>query len=174
MLTNFFDWITRLSLRFRWITIALTAVILGLGVYAATQLNLELLPRVEFPQTIVIAQWPDGESSTDVLNEITIPLEEQLSTVEGVLNVESTTNNGFAVVIVRYDFGLDQERLLADVEAAVAAAGLPETADTNVLNFSLSDLPVVTASVSASDLSLADLKLLVENDLQPQLTEIPT
>ena len=68
MLTNFFDWITRLSLRFRWITIILTAVILGLGVYSATQLNLELLPRVEFPQTIVIAQWPDGESYTDVLN----------------------------------------------------------------------------------------------------------
>ncbi len=172
MLTNFFDWITRLSLRFRWITIILTAVILGLGVYSATQLNLELLPRVEFPQTIVIAQWPDGESSTDVLNEITIPLEEKLSVVEGVVNVESTTNTGFAVVIVRYDFGLDQERLLADVEAAVAAANLPETADTNVLNFSLSDLPVVTASVSASDLSLVDLKHLVENDLQPQLAEI--
>ncbi|MBK8899580.1 MAG: efflux RND transporter permease subunit [Anaerolineaceae bacterium] len=172
MLTNFFDRITQLSLRFRWITIILTAVILGLGVYAATRLNLELLPSVEFPQTIVIAQWPDGQSSTDVLNEITIPLEEKLSVVDGVVNVESTTNNGFAVVIVRYDFGLDQDRLLADVETAVAAANLPETTETNVLNFSLSDLPVVIASVSASDLDLADLKQLVENELQPQLTSV--
>ncbi|MCA9954683.1 MAG: efflux RND transporter permease subunit, partial [Anaerolineales bacterium] len=172
MLTNLFDWITRLSLRFRWITIALTAVILGLGVYSATQLNLELLPSVEFPQTIVIAQWPDGESSNDVLNQITIPLEEKLSVVDGVVNVESTTNKGYAVVIVRYDFGLDQDRLLADVETAVADAGLPDTTDTNVLNFSLSDLPVVIASISSSDLSLADLKQLVENDLQPQVTAI--
>ncbi|WP_420644458.1 efflux RND transporter permease subunit [Candidatus Leptofilum sp.] len=172
MLSNFFDRITRLSLRFRWITIALTAVILGLGIYSATQLNLELLPRVEFPQTIVIVQWGDSESSTEVLNEVTIPLEEQLSEVDGVLNVESTTNNGFAVVIVRYDFGLDQDRLLTDIETAVTDANLPETAESNVLNFSLSDLPVVVASVSSSELSLPELKELVENDLQPELGEL--
>lgn len=172
MFSALFDRITRLSLRFRWITIALTAVILALGIYSATQLNLELLPRVEFPQTIVIAQWPDGESSADVLDAITIPLEEKLSVVDGVVNVESTTNLGFALVIVRYDFGLDQDRLLSDIETAVTDANLPESASTNVLNFSLSDLPVVIASISAGDISLPDLKLLVENELQPQLTEI--
>ena len=172
MLSAFFDRITRLSLRFRWITIILTAVILGLGIYSATQLNLELLPRVEFPQTVVVAQWPDGDSSADVLNEITIPLEDKLAVVDGVVNVESTTNNGFALVIVRYDFGLDQERLLNDIETAVTDANLPETADTNVLNFSLSDLPVVVASVSSANISLAELKGLVETDLQPQLAEL--
>ena len=172
MLSAFFDRITRLSLRFRWITIILTAVILGLGIYSATQLNLELLPRVEFPQTVVIAQWPDGDSSADVLNEITIPLEDRLAVVDGVVNVESTTNNGFALVIVRYDFGLDQERLLNDIETAVTDANLPETADTDVLNFSLSDLPVVVASVSSANISLAELKGLVETDLQPQLAEL--
>ncbi|WP_420627963.1 efflux RND transporter permease subunit [Candidatus Leptofilum sp.] len=172
MLSNFFDRITRLSLRFRWITIALTAVILGLGIYASTQLNLELLPRVEFPQTFIIVQWGDSESSTEVLNEVTIPLEDQLAEVEGVLNVESTTNNGFAVVIVQYDFGLDQERLSADIEAAVTNANLPETAEPDIFDFSLSDLPVVVASVSSADLTLPELKTLVESDLQPSLTEV--
>lgn len=172
MLTTFFDRITRLSLKFRWITIILTAVILGLGIYSATQLNLEMLPRVEFPQTIVIAQWPDGESSADLLNQITKPLEEKLEVVDGVVNVESTTNNGFAVIIVRYDFGLDQERVLADIETAVSDANLPETADTSVLNFSLSDLPIVVASISSADLSLPDLKAVVETELQPQLMAI--
>jgi HAE1 family hydrophobic/amphiphilic exporter-1 len=172
MLSTFFDRITRLSLKFRWITIILTAVILALGVYSATRLNLEMLPRVEFPQTIVIAQWPDGESSADLLEQITIPLEEKLAPIDGVVNVESTTNKGFAVVIVRYDFGLDQERILADIETAVAAANLPETADTTVLNFSLSDLPIVVASVSSANLPLADLKTLVETELQPQLAAL--
>ncbi|MFZ1395404.1 MAG: efflux RND transporter permease subunit, partial [Candidatus Promineifilaceae bacterium] len=172
MLSNFFDRITRLSLRFRWITIGLTAVILGLGIYSATQLNLELLPRVEFPQTIVIVQWGDSESSADVLEEVTKPLEERLTVIDGVLNVESTTNNGFAVVVVRYDFGLNQERVLSDIETAVNEADLPETATSNVLNFSLSDLPVVVASVSSADISLAELKALVETDLQPNLTAV--
>ncbi|MCP4416816.1 MAG: hypothetical protein GY805_09350, partial [Chloroflexi bacterium] len=169
MLSTLFDRITRLSLRFRWITIILTAVILALGIYSSTQLNLEMLPRVEFPQTIVIAQWPDGESSADLLDQVTVPLEEKLSPIDGVVNVESTTNNGFAIVIVRYDFGLDQEKLLADIETAVANANLPETADTSVLNFSLSDLPIVVASISSADLSLTELKTLVETDLQPKL-----
>jgi hydrophobic/amphiphilic exporter-1 (mainly G- bacteria), HAE1 family len=172
MLSTFFDRITRLSLKFRWITIILTAVILGLGIYAATQLNLEMLPRVEFPQTIVIAQWPDGESSTDILDQITVPLEEKLAVIDGVVNVESTSNKGFALVIVRYDFGLDQERVLADIETAVTDANLPETADTEIFNFSLSDLPIVVASVSSANLPLADLKALVETELQPQLASL--
>ncbi|MCP5098272.1 MAG: efflux RND transporter permease subunit, partial [Chloroflexi bacterium] len=138
-------------------------------IYAMTGLNQEMLPRVEFPQTIIVAQWPDAEDADQFLEQVTIPLEDNLSIVEGVVNVESTTNPGFAFIIVRYDFGLNQERLSADLQAAVDNAGLPEGVDPELLNFSLSDLPVVVASLSSSELSLDELKTLVETDIQPRL-----
>jgi multidrug efflux pump subunit AcrB len=169
MVATLFDRITRLSLRYSWLTIALTAIVFVTGVWAMTRLNLELLPRVEFPQTVVVVQWPDADTAETFLEAITIPLEERLAAVNGVVNVESTTNPGFAFILVRNDFGLNQVVVLADIEAAVKALSLPEKAETQVLNFSLNDLPVLVASVSSAGLSLAELKELVESELQPRL-----
>ena len=45
MLKNLFDKITRGSLRFRWVTIALSVLLLAAGALALTQFNQELVPR---------------------------------------------------------------------------------------------------------------------------------
>jgi multidrug efflux pump subunit AcrB len=172
MFTRTFDWITRTSIRFRWPVIVLALIALVAGAYAATTLNLELLPKIEFPQTVVVVQWPDGESPEQFLDEVTIELENNLSKVAGVVNVESTTGSSFAFIIVRNEFGLDQERVLGDLEEAVTSSDLPDGAEVQVLNFSLSDLPVVVASVSSSELTLPELKALVSDELQPRLSQI--
>ncbi|UCG24192.1 MAG: efflux RND transporter permease subunit, partial [Chloroflexota bacterium] len=173
MLTRIFDTITRLSLRFRWVDLILSLLIIAAGIYAASTLNLELLPRIEFPQTVVVAQWPDAESAEQFLDEVTIPLEEKLSEVDGVVNVESTTTRNFAFIILRNEFGLDQDRIVEDIEAATAEVTLPEGVEQpQTLNFSLSDLPVVVASASSSDLSLEELKQVVSEELQPRLENL--
>ena len=53
---SFFTLLTRLSLRFRIVTLALVAVVSVLGVIAITQLKQELLPSVSFPQTVILTQ----------------------------------------------------------------------------------------------------------------------
>jgi multidrug efflux pump subunit AcrB len=60
------------------VTVIIAAIILVAGIYSVTQLNQEMLPPVEFPQTFVVVQWPDSESSDQFLEEVTIPLEEHL------------------------------------------------------------------------------------------------
>ncbi|MCA9938715.1 MAG: efflux RND transporter permease subunit [Anaerolineales bacterium] len=170
MLTNFFDRITRLALRFRGLSIILALAVLAAGVWAMTGLNLELLPRIEFPQTIVLAQWSDAADAETFLAQVTQPLEEKLAAVSGVVNVESTTSKALGIVIVRNEFGLNQDRVLADINDAVDAITYPEgMSRPDVLNFSLSDLPVVVASISSSDLTLPELKALVQEDLVPQM-----
>lgn len=173
MLTKLFDSMTRLSIRFRWVLLVLSLVILGAGIYAVTTLNMEMLPRIEFPQTIIVAQWDGAESSDQFLNEITTPLEDALKNVEGVVNRESTTSKSFAFIIVRNDFGENQDRITEDLKAAVASVELPEGVETpEILNFSLSDLPVVVASASSGALSLQELKEIVINELQPRFEDI--
>ncbi len=172
MLTNFFDTITRLSVRFRWITFAFTLFILAAGFFAYRQLNQELTPAVEFPQTIVVAQWGDSDSTEQMLAEITEPLEIAMQGVEGVVNVESTTNQSLAFIIVRNEFGLNQTNIRAEIEDAIDLTNLPDEVEPDVINFSLSDLPVVIASVASSDRSLPELKALIENELQADLLAI--
>jgi len=82
---SFFALITRLSLRFRAITLVIILVVGVLGVAAASQLQLELIPSIEFPQTVVIAQV-SGMSSDEVLTLITTPLEKSVRAIDGVVN----------------------------------------------------------------------------------------
>ena len=91
MLAALFDRITRLSVKYYVVTLALALVISILGIMALRDLNLELLPRIEFPQTIVVVQWSEAETADNFADEITIPLENALGEVEGVVNVESTS-----------------------------------------------------------------------------------
>ncbi|MCK5922790.1 MAG: efflux RND transporter permease subunit, partial [Methylococcales bacterium] len=170
--TRFFDRITRASVTWRWVTIFLTFAVLAAGGYSYTQINQELVPPVEFPQTILVAQWPDSESTEQFLTEITQPLEQAMQAIEGVVNVESTTNKGLVFLIVRNEFGENQARLTEEIEAVAAAIDLPEGVEPEVFNFSLSDLPVVVASVSSAELSLPELKALIESELEPELLAI--
>ena len=126
MITRLFDNLTRLSIRFRWIVFVISLLVLVSGTYAVTTLNLELLPRIEFPQTIIVTQWQDAESAEQFLAEVTTPLENAISGVDGVVNRESTTTKSFAFIIVRNDFGENQERITSDIRDAISNVNLPE------------------------------------------------
>jgi multidrug efflux pump subunit AcrB len=119
MLIKLFNKITRLSIRFRWFVIVLSLLVIIGGIYAMFTLNLEMLPNIEFPQTVVVAQWSDAESAEQFLEEITIPLEEAIGDVEGVVNLESTTSRNFAFIIARNEFGLNKDAVIEDIKEIV-------------------------------------------------------
>lgn len=121
-----FDWITRAALRFRAITLSVVVLVMILGVTAATQLQQELLPPVEFPQTIVFAQV-SGMESEEVLEVVTKRIEAELATIEAIVNIESTTNNTIgALIVVSNDFGLDQTALREEIQIALDNVWLPQ------------------------------------------------
>ena len=93
MLEPLIDRLTRASLRFKWVTIALAIVALVAGVIALVQLNQELIPNIEFPTTIVLA-FNSGMEPEEMRDEVTIPIEDAVKDIEGVVNIESTTASG--------------------------------------------------------------------------------
>ena len=120
-----FDVITRLALRFRYVTIAMVILLMALGVVSWTQLNQELLPPIEFPQTIVLAQT-SGLNSDQVLNIVTHRLEDEIIKIDDIINLESQTTGSFGAFITAYnDFGLDQVALQEDIQAAIDRVWFP-------------------------------------------------
>jgi multidrug efflux pump subunit AcrB len=116
---SFFNLLTQVALRFRGVTLAIVALIMSLGVIAAGELKQELLPPIEFPQTIILAQV-SGMTSDQVLNIVTERIENSLLEIPEIVNVESQTSGTFGVVItVSNDFGLDQDALREDIRAAI-------------------------------------------------------
>jgi HAE1 family hydrophobic/amphiphilic exporter-1 len=147
-------------------------LVFAAGIVALSQFNRELIPPIEFPQTVLIAFNP-GQDSEVMLNEVTIPLEEAVSDIEGVVNVESTTSDGLSVVVVMSEFGMDQEAIRGDIQERIDVTDFPDGMDApDLLTFSLSDLPIISSSASSPDLDISEIKVLVENEIVPQLETI--
>ncbi len=146
---SFFTLLTRLSLRFRLVTLALMVILSVLGVIAVTQLKQELLPSISLPQTIILSQV-SGMTSDQVLNVLTKRLETALKDVDQVVNIESTTTGAFgSVITARNNFGDNQQKLKQNIEAALSTVWLPSrsiqpAADQNPQEFAKSLLADVT------------------------------
>ena len=157
---RFFAFITRTAVRLRWFTFAMVFVLLALGVYAATDLNQELLPPIELPQTIILGQVA-GMTSEQVLNVMTERLEDALTEVSDIVNLESQTTGAFGAIIIAFnDFGIDQQRLVTDIQTQLDTVWFPvrriePPADTDPQEF---------AAGLLADLSADVMIYLAEND----------
>lgn len=117
--------VTGLSLRFRYLTLVLAIAFLILGVVAASELNQELLPPIDLPQTIILAQ-ASGMTTEQVMNILTQRIEPELAQISDIINIESTTTGAFGSVIIAYnDYGINQARLQAEIQAAIDRVWLP-------------------------------------------------
>jgi len=122
---TFLNILTSLALRFRYVTLALVGLLLVLGAIAATELNQELLPPIEFPQTIVLAQ-ASGMTSEEVLVILTERLEASISEIPEVINLESQTSGAIGGLLTVYnDFGENQDELQAKIREAIDNTWLP-------------------------------------------------
>ncbi len=120
-----FSQLTALSLRFRAVTLVLVVLVSIAGIIAVTQLKQELIPSVQFPQTIVLAQ-ASGMTSDEVLNVVTKRLEAALHGVNEIVNLKSTTTGAFgSVITARNNFGVNQVKLQAKIQAALDGVWLP-------------------------------------------------
>ncbi|NIM93278.1 MAG: MMPL family transporter [Anaerolineales bacterium] len=172
MLESFIDLITRASLRFKWVTIGLSILALVAGIFALAQFNQELLPKIEFPQSVILVFNP-GTSTEDMLEQVTLPIEDAVSEIDAVVNVETTTTSGVSVTVLRNEFGVDQDALREEIQSALDNIDFPEGMETpRLLTFSFSDLPIAVMSVSAPGRSLEELKVLVEAEVFPALETI--
>lgn len=156
-----FSGLTRLSLRFRLVTLILALLISVAGIIAITQLRQELIPAVEFPQTTIFAQTT-GLTSEQVLNLITNPIEQGIDAqIEEITSVESTTTGSFGAIITAYnDFGLNQPRLRAEIQQVLDSLSIP----LRRIQAPADQAPEAFAASLLADLTPDVLIYLAEND----------
>lgn len=89
----------RFSLDRRVTVLVLLATLLVLGVVAATTIPIELIPSgYTEPFLRVVVPWRDAPAQ-EVLDKVTLPLEEELSTVRGLDRMFSFATTGFTQVL---------------------------------------------------------------------------
>ncbi|HEY9837361.1 MAG TPA: efflux RND transporter permease subunit, partial [Vampirovibrionales bacterium] len=87
-------------------TLALTTTAIVLGVFFLTSIQVDLLPAITYPRIGLRLDAP-GISPEVAIEEITKPLEQALTTTEGVVQVYSQTREGRVSVDLFFEPGGD-------------------------------------------------------------------
>ncbi|HIK43653.1 MAG TPA: efflux RND transporter permease subunit [Leptolyngbyaceae cyanobacterium M65_K2018_010] len=156
-------------------TLMLGLTVFVLGFFVASQLPVDLLPSITYPRIGLRADAP-GLSPAVAVDEITRPLEEALSTTEGVVQVYSQTREGQISLDLFFEPGGDIDQALNDATATLnrARSTLPDTIETpRLFKFDPSQLPVYEMALTSSSLSPQALRIFAEEELERELQQVP-
>ena len=101
--------ITKLILRRPVSTFLAVLSLLFFGFIAFTTMKMELLPDMNFPYMIVSTVYP-GASPEDIDELVSKPIEEEVSLLSDVEEVQSRSMENVSMVIVRYRYGTNMDR----------------------------------------------------------------
>ncbi|HHY92555.1 MAG TPA: efflux RND transporter permease subunit, partial [Firmicutes bacterium] len=149
-------------------------VLLVLGGVSLSRIPIDLLPEMNVPVAVVMANYP-GAGSEEVENLVTRPLEAVLATVGNVKQVQSESAVGSSMVMVEFNWGTDMNTATLEMREKIdlVAPMLPEGVKRpTVYKFDPSMMPVMMIGVSGEGRDLASLKRLLEDKVVGRLERL--
>ncbi|MEK5185045.1 efflux RND transporter permease subunit [Solibacillus sp. FSL W7-1324] len=150
----------------------LTIIIVFSGIYSSTRMKMESIPDISIPFLIVMGVYP-GATPEQVMDELSIPYEKAVESLEDVKAVYSTSSSNVSQVQVEYEYGVDMDEKKRQLESALDNIELPEGAqEPSIMAISMNMMPVVALSVSSSEEDIVELTSTVEKTILPKLNKI--
>ncbi|AHK79201.1 acriflavin resistance protein [Ectothiorhodospira haloalkaliphila] len=147
----------------------LVVLMLLSGSWALLKLNTQFFPTFALDFVTVQVTWT-GASAEDVQQGITIPLEQELRTVDGLRNLTSTSSLGVAAITLEFESGTDMTLATDQVKDRVAQQrNLPDAAETPVVTRVIRYEPIARLLITGPD-DLRELRPMVR-DLERQLLD---
>jgi hydrophobic/amphiphilic exporter-1 (mainly G- bacteria), HAE1 family len=142
------------------------------GVISYSQLPVQELPNVTFPFVVVSVSYP-GTTPLDMENQVTIPLENAISGVSGIQQMNGNSSQGLSRVSVQFAVGTDVNIAANDISQAVSRISnqLPSGIQTPTISkANPNSSPIMNLSLSGS--SPENLYDTATNILQPALEQV--
>ena len=147
-------------------------ILVAAGIYAYTQMKVELLPNVTFPKVKIIAD--NGEQPIDImLVSVTRPLEVAIKKSENLQIIQSTTSRGTCEISAFFNWDADIDLARQQIEARISEGSpdLPPGLKVTIEKMNPSILAVAGYSLEGN-LSTVELKILAQFTVKPFLEQI--
>lgn len=165
--------ITRFVLKRPVTTLMALLCLLVFGISSVFSATLEQMPDTEQPMLIVVAVY-SGASPEDIDELVTTPIEDEVSSLEGVKSMSSTSNEGDAMIMLEYDYDTDMDEAYDELKRSLdtLALQLPDDVETTVMEMSMNEGSTMMLSIShATEENLYDY---VDQNVVPALEQLST
>jgi len=169
-----FTFLVTRSLRNRLLVIAISAVLVIYGVFAASRLPVDVFPDLNRP-TVTIMTEAEGLAPAEVEQLVSFPIETQMNGLPGVTRVRSVSGVGLSRTYVEVDWGTDIYRnrqqiaeRLALVQPQLPANVVPQMGPINSIMGQI--LMFALTSETASPMEVREIADFV---VRPRLLTIP-
>ncbi|MBM3130357.1 MAG: efflux RND transporter permease subunit [Chloroflexi bacterium] len=152
------------------------AVLVVIGYMGYQRLSVDLFPETSNPNVSVSTIY-SGAGPAEVQRQITQPLEDALSTLNGVVNIRSTSRENSSNINVEFTLETDPKAAFEAVRERVARAqrSLPSGADQPVVqrfDFGSQSILTFTAADASGRMKSWELRNLVENQILPRVQRV--
>lgn len=166
--------LTRFVLKRPVTTFMALLCILVFGISSVLNATLEQMPDTDQPMLIVVAIYT-GAGPEDIDELVTQPIEDEVSTLEGVKNMTSMSSEDRAMIMLEYDYDTDMDEAYDELKRSLdslAVMSLPSDCETTVMEMSMD--AGTTVSLSISHLTTENLYDYVDQTVVPLLEQLTT
>ena len=149
-----------------------------IGIIGYIKIPRKFFPDANRPQIAVVTIEP-GASAEDIASHITRPIEQRLKTLDLVRTIRSVSKDEVSVVTVEFEYkkGIDSAATDVSNELSKVIPFLPkDILPPQVYKITDATKPVMVLAVypkKGSNLSLAQVRELAENEIKDQLLNLP-
>ena len=169
------NWIVATALRLRVLVLALSVVLMIVGVRTARHAPLDVFPEFAPPLIEVQTEAP-GLSTEEVESFVSVPLENALNGTIGLKTIRSKSVLGLSSVVLVLKEGSDlmAARQVVQERLAVESSRLPKAAKQPVILSPLSSTSrLLKIGLSSKTLNQMEMTLLAKWTIRPRLMAIP-
>lgn len=154
-------------------TLMVFVAVMVIGLYCFITLPIDQYPKMDPPYITVMATYP-GANATDIEQNVTKQLEDQLNSVDDLKEMTSTSYENLSVVTLEFEWGINLDNASNDVRDAVDKAmnNLPDDIDRpTIMRLSTSMMPTLVYAVTA-DQSYSGLYKILDDKVIMNLNRV--
>ena len=154
-------------------TLMIFTAILVLGIASYLQLPVDQYPKMDPPYITVMAAYP-GANASDIEENVTKILEDQLNSVDELKEMTSTSYDNLSVVSLEFEWEVNLDEASNDVRDAVdkAMQDLPDDMDRpTIMKINTSSMPILIYAVTAKE-SYPGLDKIIDDKLITRLNRV--
>ena len=147
-----------------------------LGLMGFMSMGVDLFPNVEIP-VVTVTTARQGASVEEMETGVTKKIEEQINTIAGVDELQSSSREGMSMVTVRFLLDKDRDVAQQEVTSKINAivSQLPAGTATPIIDkFDIDAAPVMSIAVSSSSArSLKEVTEIADKRISQMLSSLP-